>query len=314
MLDHLIHELASRQYGCFNRTQILELGGDDLLISRRLASGAWGLAAPGVYSLPGYADSWYRHLWIAHLDVGLHSVVSHDSAARLHRLELFLRSRLIVLSVPHGNHHRSGPFELHQSTDLQPHHVTRIMGLPVTTPLRTLFDLAATCRPVRFDLTVDEALSDTKVGLQELHEMYDELHRPGKKGMRLLGQVLSANGAGYVPPDSMLNRYLRKAVDLSGERQPEYEASMPWRPPLERRVDARYHPELVILEADGRRYHERKEQMRLDRQRDREAQLHRHDVYRFVWEELRREQEMCAETISSALTLARAEGRRVSRT
>src|SRR5438067_11313840 len=128
MLDQRIHELASRQYGCFNRTQLLELGGDDRLISRRVASGAWLLAAPGVYSLPGHFDSWYRQLWIAHLDVGLHSVVSHDAAARLHRLELFLRSRLVVLSVPHGDSQRRGPFELHQSTDLQPHHVTRIMG------------------------------------------------------------------------------------------------------------------------------------------------------------------------------------------
>jgi hypothetical protein len=152
MVDDRIHKLASRQYGSFSRGQVLGLGFTDKVIIDRLRSRRWQHVAPGVYSLPGLPDSWWRRVWIAHLDVGPHSVVSHESAAQVDGLPLYSGEGRVILTVPHGDHERRGPFEVRQSTDLRPEHVRRVDGLPVTTPVRTYVDLAATSarRRVRF--------------------------------------------------------------------------------------------------------------------------------------------------------------------
>ena len=243
--DKLIYELASRQYGSFNRRRALDAGFNDDMIATRLRTGRWLHAAPGVYSLPGFPDSWWRRIWIAHLDVGTHSVVSHESAAQVDGLPLFSAEGRVVVTVPHGDHQRKGRFEARQSTDLRPEHVRLVDGLPVTTPVRTYVDLAATNtrRRVRFERSVDMAVADRTVDLQELAALYEELKRPGKRGMRMLGQVVGYRGAGYVPPDSELGRWLREAIKLAGLRSPQWEASLPWRPKAENRVDGLWLPE-----------------------------------------------------------------------
>ena len=306
MIDEHIYKLASRQYGSFNRAQLLALGCTDRMIAARLASRRWVQVAPGVYALPGFPDSWWRRIWIAHLDVGTHSVVSHESAGQVRGLPLFSSAGKIVLTVPHGDHERRGPFEVRQSTDLKPEHVSLVAGLPVTTPVRTYFDLAATHghRRARFERSVDMAAADNLIDLKELSAFYDELKRPGKKGMRLLGQVVSYRGAGYVPPDSELGRWLRKAIRLAGLPEPQWEAALPWRPKAERRVDGLWSPGKIIVEGDGRRWHQRRDSMLEDRRRDREAQNHGYRIYRFLWEEVRYDQAMVAETLRIAHGLA----------
>ena len=306
MLDQVVSELASRQYGCFSRLQALGAGADDRVISRRLAARRWLQAAPGVYALAGCPGSWLRQLWIAYLDVGPHAVVSHEAAARLHRLPLFAAGPRAVLTVPHGDHERPGPCLVHQSTDLRPEQVVSVDGLPVTSIPRTYADLAAISPAARFERSVDMAASERRLVIGELAALYQELSRPGKRGMKLLGHVVGYRGAGYVPPNSELERWMRRAIELAGVRQPRFEAPLPWRPTAERRVDGLWEPERVIVEGDGRRWHERRDAMLDDRRRDRDAQNHQYRIYRFLWEELRYGQEAVAQCLREALGTAAA--------
>lgn len=300
--DMLIHELASRQYGLSSRLQALSAGCTPQLIKRRLASGRWVAVAPGVYSLPGWPDSWRRSLWLAHLDVGLHSVVSHEAAAALHGLTTYAPGPVTV-TVPHGDHERPASYEVRQSTDLRSHHIATVDGLPVTTPGRTLVDLAARRRPDRLARALDDAHLTRLCRIDDVLVLYDELKRPGKRGMRLLGRLLAARGPGYVPPESVLERRLLRALADGGLPEPVRQAALPWRAHLPHRVDFLYPVQRVIIEADGRRWHSRVDQMATDRQRDREAQNHGHRVYRFVWEEITKQPDMVCETVSTALGL-----------
>ena len=302
MSDTLIFELASRQYGLFSRAQV---GCDDELITRRLTSGRWLAVAPGVYSLPGWPDSWRRRLWLAHLDVGLHSVVSHEAAAALHRLATYAPGPVTV-TVPHGDHERPADYEVRQSTDLRPHHVTTVDGLPTTTPARTLVDLAARRRSERLARALDEAHVARTCRIDDVLALYDELKRPGKRGMRLLGRLLAARGPGYVPPESVLERRLLRVLAAGGLPEPVRQATLPWRPHQPARVDLLYPVQRVIIEADGRRWHSRMDQMALDRQRDRDAQNHGYGVYRFVWEEITKQPDMVVGTVRTALSRAEA--------
>jgi hypothetical protein len=162
--------------------------------------------------------------------------------------------------------------------------------------------LAATTKRARFERSLDAAVAGRRCSLQDLRVLYSELRRPGKHGMQMLGQVLSYRGVGYVPPESELERRLRKLIDGAGLRQPQWQVSFSWLPRAPGRVDGAWGPEKVIVEADGRRWHVRRDSMLEDRRRDREAQNHGYRVYRFLWEEIRHEPDLVAETLRTALS------------
>ena len=205
MEQQALVELAGRQYGLFSRSQAMTHGATNAVIYRRLAAGRWLQLAPGVYSLPGCAPSWRRSLMLACLDAGPGATVSHEAAAALHGMTTFAPGP-VVITVPHGDHQRPSEARVQQSTDLRPADRTVVDGLEVTTVARTLFDLAAVTRRARFERALDDAHAGRLCAIGEVQALFDELRRPGKRGMKLLGDVLAHRGPGYVPPASMLER------------------------------------------------------------------------------------------------------------
>ncbi|HEX9969581.1 MAG TPA: DUF559 domain-containing protein [Acidimicrobiales bacterium] len=193
---------------------------------------------------------------------------------------------------------------MRQSTDLRPHHVTTVDSLPTTTPARTLVDLAARRRPDRLAVALDDAHLTKRCSVGDVLALYDDLKRPGKHGFRMLGRLLAARGPGYVPPESILERRLLKVLANGGLPAPVRQAALPWRPDAPQRVDLLYPAQRLIIEADGRRWHSRTDQMALDRRRDRDAQNHGYCVHRFVWEEITTQPDMVCATVRTALRRA----------
>jgi len=303
-VDGGVAGLASRQFGLFSRAQVLTAGGTASLIDRRLRSTRWSKVAEGVYGLPGWPGSWRRRLMAACLEAGPAAVASHQSAAALHRLPTFPESPIVVM-LAHGDHQRLGR-HLRQSTDLRPAHRAVVDGIPVTSIARTLVDLAA-CREVTFPrlaMVVEDAHVNRRCALPALHLLYDELRRPGKRGMRKLGAVLASRGPGYVPPESVLERRLLKVLREGGLPAPRRQYPLPWRASAEGRVDLAYPDHRVLLEADGRRWHARMDQMEADRRRDNEALNHGWRPYRFMWADITKHPERVAATVRDALASA----------
>lgn len=304
MVDQPINELASRQYGLFSRHQVLNVGLSDRTIHRRVRSGRWHQLGPGVYSLPGFPASWLRSLWLAPLAVGPGSVLSHEAAAALHHLILFPPGS-VMITVAHGDHERRNPlWRVHQSRDLEPAHVTIVDGLPVSTVARTFVDLAAVAGRERLARSLEDAHVRSTCRLEEVQALYEELRRPGKHGMKRLGEVLGERGPGYVPPESVLERRLLKVI--SGGRIPTAvrQYALPWRQRVQERVDLALPAHRIIIEGDGRRWHSRMDQMAADRRRDREALNHGWRPYRFVWAEITRSPQMVRDTLIDALAVA----------
>ncbi|MBV9411225.1 MAG: DUF559 domain-containing protein [Acidimicrobiia bacterium] len=270
------------------------------MLKRALLSGRVNHEAEGVYGFPGWPDSWYRRLWRACLTTGPHAVVAFETAAALHAVTGFRPGR-IVLMTPHGDHHRHGLCEVRQCTDLSPDHIVVVDGLRVTSVVRTLFDLSAVAGVQRLALAIEDAHITGQCRLDVLQAFFEELRRPGKRGMKKLGRVLAERGPGYVPPQSWLQRRLVNVLVAGGLPTPQLEVQLPWRRERESRADALYDDETrILMEADGRRWHTRVDQMAEDRRRDREAQNHGYRPYRFVYQELRYEAEMVVETIREA--------------
>jgi very-short-patch-repair endonuclease len=71
-------------------------------------------------------------------------------------------------------------------------------------------------------------------------------------------------------------------------------------------VDAYIAPWLLIVEGDGRRWHNRRADMARDRLRDNEAVPHGYAVLRFTYEMLRDSPEKCVDTLLRAGQVRRA--------
>jgi len=295
MIDRPVHELAARQCGVFARFQLLELGLHPSTIKRRVASGTWIRLAPGVYGLPGRTDSGPRRLWVAYLTAGIDAVVSHESAAHDQRLPGWPEGPP-TLTVPHPQHQRVTGAVVHQSRYLPRRHWLNLYGRRTTTVARTLVDLAASSSRTRLELGYEHAVLVGNLSHAAMAATFRELLRPGRRGMHKLAAVLDARSPRDVLPASDLERLLFDVCDRAGltpVRQyphpgPQVQAGC---------VDAALVEARLILEADGRRWHNRLADQARDRWRDKEAARAGWQTLRFCHEELSFTPEQEASTI-----------------
>ncbi len=295
MFDEQIAALAAAQYGVFARFQLLELGIKSNLIDRRLQSGQWVRLAPGVYGLPGRRDSWERRLWVVYLAAGTDAVVSHDSAAVLYRSPGFPREVLAV-TVPHPQHQRVAGAVVHQTRVLPDHHWINLFGRRTTTLARTLVDLAPQISRVRLDRAYEHAILTDHLSHARMSRCFMELLSPGRKGMVKLGMVLDERGPGFVAAASELERMLFDCCARVG-LTPVRQFPLPGHQVVTGCVDAALVEAKLILEADGRRWHNRVADQRRDRARDKAAGRVGWQTMRFCYEELTEDPEGEAQAI-----------------
>ena len=285
-VDEAVLAWAAKQRGAFARWQVVACGGDDDLIRRRLRSGRWRRVAGGVYELAGLPPDPERGIWVAWLAVGPVSVASHEAAAERHGLEPVLRGRLVFTST-HGDHRRLPGITVHQLRDVLASHITRVDGLPpVTTVPRTIVDLAAVSSTPRFERIVENAINGRRTTELEIARVVGDVARPGKWGMRRVAHVLGNRAPGEPVGDSILEELLLGAVLAAGNPMPVSQLPHPGRNVGRGCVDFGYADARMILEADGRRWHQRIADLRRDRARDNDAARAGWLTMRFMWEEL----------------------------
>jgi very-short-patch-repair endonuclease len=188
-VDQRIAALAAIQHGVVARRQLLALGiGSDVIQDRR-ENGRLHTVHRGVYAV-GHTVLSQRGRWMAAvLAAGPGAVLSHRSAAELHRM-LDQRGGPVHVTIGRARSQRRG-IRLH-GDQLRRDEVMRVDGIPVTTPARTLLDLAATARPQSVERAFHEAeyLELTSpVPLPDLVSRY-----AGRAGIPLLRQLLARGG------------------------------------------------------------------------------------------------------------------------
>ncbi len=284
MFDQQVALLAATQSGVFARFQLLALGIEPTLIKRRLRSGHWARMAPGVYGLPGHRDTWDQQLWVTYLAAGTESNVSHDAAAAVYRVDGFPKTALSV-TVPHPQNLRVAGATVHQSRYLPRHHWVSLYGRRTTTLARTLVDLAATTSRLRLDRAYESALLTEHLTHAKMARCFGELLLPGRKGMTKLSSILDERGPGFVPAASELEHKLFDVCATVG-LEPVRQFPLPGRGDITGFVDAAFVEAKLILEADGRRWHDRVAAQRQDRARVNAAARVGWQTLRFGHEEL----------------------------
>lgn len=107
---------------------------------------------------------------------------------------------------------------VHEPVRFAPHHVVVLHGIKVTTPARTIFDLAnlRNQHPKRTERALDTAWSRRLVSFTSLARMLGDLEGRGRRGIVLMRTLLEERGAGCVPADSNLERRFEELARAEG--------------------------------------------------------------------------------------------------
>src|SRR5438552_2200679 len=178
--------VAAKQHGVITRRQLIDLGFSSKAIRHRLARGRLHRVHAGVYAV-GRADlTRYGTCMAAVLRCGPGAAVSHEDAGALWGIRPAAPGATHV-SVPAHVSVRHAPGIVVHRRQLAVGDVTERYGIPVTTPVCTLVDLAARGDGDETEAAVSEA---DKLGLITTHKLRAALdalpRRPGRAPLRRL--------------------------------------------------------------------------------------------------------------------------------
>jgi very-short-patch-repair endonuclease len=183
--------VAERQRGVVVRDQ-LRAGGISRKVERRLAEdGYLRLIRPGAYAVAGSPSSRWELAIAAALLCGPSAVISHSTAAAIHQFSGVMAEPEPEISVPRELRPRLAGARIHRVTELPPDHVEERRGIGITTPSRTLVDLASRLNPELLARVVDEGSVARLWTIDEIAACATRLGRQGRPGGRALRAVLA---------------------------------------------------------------------------------------------------------------------------
>lgn len=188
MWDVHVTEIAGAQFNRVARRQLIELGMSKKAIDHRVAAGRLVVVEEGVYAVAPVLehDDWGR--WMAATLTAPGSLLSHASAAAAWDFWALPRVFETVTRPGSGGPRRHGAVLVFRSSTIASDE-TVLRGVPITTPPRTLLDLAAHLSGRALARAVRDAvrLERTTVG-----ELADVLGRhPRRRGTAALAAVLA---------------------------------------------------------------------------------------------------------------------------
>ena len=252
--DQALIELAGKQHDVVARRQLFALGFtrsavQHALRDRRLFPTEWR----GVYATRPRLGR-YGRLMAAVLWAGPDAVISHQTAGELWQITS-RRAREIHLSVPAARKPRSRPGTTVHRRALARRDMTRQRGIPVTTPLRTLIDLAARAKARReAERLIDEADARNVLRADTLRGRLEHERGPG---VPLLREIFDRDA--FVLTDSHLERLFPPLARLAGMPKPESQAYVNGH-----RVDFYFRELDLVVECVSLRYHRTAAQQRRD--------------------------------------------------
>ena len=229
------------------------------------------------------------------------AVISHRSAGALHGL--VGEGSAVDVTAPRGSHRTRPGIAVHGRT-LPLEDVAIEDGVPSTTPMRTLLDLAG---------TVDAGTLASAIARAEELRVFD-LATVQQLLARMRGQpgraALAAGIATFDAPAAAVRSGEEKRFLLAIRRArlpaPEVNVWIPLPDGDGYRPDFLWRERRLIVEVDGRRYHARRAAFEHDRQRDRRLRLLGYSTVRYAAREVARSPAAVAAEVAAFISAAHA--------
>lgn len=135
-----LYKIAEAQAGYFTTAQAAAVGVDRRRLARHVKAGHLERVRRGVYRLAPFPRSAHEDLFVAWLETGPDSVISHDSALAFYELSDVLPAAIHV-TVPATASRRHPSLRLHTNR-ISAEEIAHYDALPVTTVARTIADVA----------------------------------------------------------------------------------------------------------------------------------------------------------------------------
>ena len=290
-VDARIAAVADRQGGVISRGQLTALGLRASAIDRRLRTGRLHRLHRGVYAVGHRVIGALGRRWGAVLACGPEAALSHGSAGAAWDIRSSAAGVVDVTVRLTGRAARAG-IRLHWSR-LAADEVTDLDGLPITTPARTLLDLAASgLRGRALEAAVDRAELLRLLDFADLERLLARY--PGRPGTPALKAALARYRAGDTR--SVLETLVADLCDIHGLPRPLENCV------IEGEVRDFYwsHARLVV-EADSYAWHRSPTALNDDRERDVELTLAGYRTLRFTWEQVTRRRSYVVSALHRAL-------------
>jgi hypothetical protein len=196
--EHRLAAIAAMQHGVFARTQALDAGLSKSQIDRRLHTARWVRVLPRVYRATAHAGTAVSPLWAAVLWAGTDSALSHRTAALLWRLEPLVPGP-VEITVPPDRAPRTQAVVVHRAETTGD--VVHVEGLAVTSPCRTLVDLAGMVDDAELAVALASARLSGLVAVPALLACLDAIGaagRPGAARVRRVAAGIEANATAHL--------------------------------------------------------------------------------------------------------------------
>jgi very-short-patch-repair endonuclease len=289
-----VAEVAGRQRGVITRAQLLHLGLTPDTIDNWLKSARLHSFYRGVYLLGHAQPAEGARELAAVLACGPGAVLSHRSAAGLWRL-LPDPSGDVEITVGGRNCGTKPGVRVHRVAALDRRDIRKLGGIPVTSPPRTILDLAAIVAGSELERALAEAQARRLTRETELLSLLARFAgRPGTAALRSLIGGDASPALTRSQAEQRLLALLRSAELPPPEvnaRISRYEVDFLWR---ERRL---------VVEVDGFRYHSSRGAFERDRLRDSGLAGMGFRVMRTTWHQIVRRPEALVARIATALAV-----------
>ena len=291
-LDWRLAALAARQHGVVSLPQILAAGAGHGAVQRRVRAGRLHRLFPGVFAVGHPAVSPLgRHL-AATLACGDDAVLSHRAAAHLHGV---WTSRFAPPEVTIPGTRRRGPagIRAHRGR-LDPADVTTVDGIRVTTVARLLLDLAEGLAVAHLVAVVDRCQARRLYDPDAVRAVIGR--GAGRRGLRTLTRALMIVRPQDVLTRSELERRALRLLADAGIATPEVNEKLG-----RYEVDLLWRDRGLVVELDGREWHDTADAFERDRRRDADLMASGWRVMRLTWRQVVNEPRWVAGRLRAAL-------------
>jgi hypothetical protein len=284
-LAEQIARVAARQHGVVGARQLYALGLSADQVAGRARAGWLHRVHRGVYAV-GHSRLSRRGRWMAAvLACGPGAVLSHLTAALLwglrppHAASGGTRPIDVTIPTSAGRTSRVG-IRIHRAPGLSDSETSRRDGLPVTSPARTILDLARVLPRRSLERAIDEGERLRLCGVAELEAIATVHSGQGPTGSAAaaLAAVLSSHAVGSTLTRSELEERFLALCRERGLPAPLVNA-----PLFGLTVDFHWPTESVVVEVDGHESHGTRRAFQDDRDRDSLLAAHGVRTLRFTW-------------------------------
>jgi hypothetical protein len=287
-------EAAGIQRGMIHRSQLISLGITRGSIAHRVRTGTLHPVFPSVWAVGHPALTPEALETAALLYAGADTVLSHASAGAVWRL--VDRPEEVQVTVAGRRVRHRAALRVHRVAVLDARDVRLRHGIPVTSPARTMIDLAGSLDD---DLEIERALAELRVlGLARDAELRAAMDRcPGRAGVARLRALLDAER----PPAltrSEAERRMLALCDRAGLPRPVVGAR-----PCGFPVDFLWPQTRLVVEVDGLAFHGHRRAFETDRRRDQILVAAGYRVVRVTWRQLSHEPLAVMVRIAQALVV-----------